>query len=154
MLNNKVVKMDCLFCKIVKGEMPAKKVYEDDSVIAFLDINPANPGHTLVVPKKHTETIADIEDSDLEKVIVVVKNIAKKLKDELDTAGLNIVQNNGKLAGQLVSHIHFHVIPRFAGDQVIITYQRAQVDENKMEEIRKKLTEEAAPAPKDLDLDF
>ncbi len=145
---------ECLFCKIAKGEMPAKKVYEDSDVVAFLDINPANPGHTLVVPKKHAETIADIEDADLEKVIVVAKKIATKLKDNLNTAGLNIVQNNGKLAGQLVSHIHFHVIPRYAGDQVVITYQRAQVDDAKMEEIRKKLSEEPAPAPKDFDLDF
>jgi histidine triad (HIT) family protein len=87
-----------------------------------------------------------------------VKKIAQRIKDELNTAGLNIVQNNGKMAGQLVNHIHFHVIPRYAGDQVIITYQRTQMDDAQMEEIKKKLTEDAQPtaalSPKDLDLDF
>ncbi len=149
--------MDCLFCKIAKGEIPAKKVYEDSDVVAFLDINPANPGHTLVVPKKHSETLLDTDDAVLEKAIIVVRKIAQKMKDEMNTAGLNIVQNNGKMAGQLVGHIHFHVIPRYAGDQVVITYQRVQMDEKKMEDVKNKLSlqsdAKAAP-PKDFEFDF
>ncbi len=135
--------MDCLFCKIAKKEMPARVVYNDSDTIAFLDINPANPGHILVVPKKHFETIVEADNESLEKAVVVVKELVKKVVHELKADGVNVVQNNGKHAGQLVSHVHFHIIPRFPDDMVVITYKRAQLPDAKMEEIRKKL--ETAP---------
>jgi histidine triad (HIT) family protein len=148
---------DCIFCKIVNGEIPAKKVFEDSSVLAFLDINPANPGHTLVIPKKHSEDITTISEPDLFKSIDVVKKVASKLKEKMRVEGVNIVQNNGRVAGQLVNHIHFHVIPRFQGDHVIISYAKTQISEQEMDTICKNLAEEKqaiAPPRKDMDLEF
>ncbi len=130
---------ECLFCKIAKGEMPSKKVYEDSDTIAFLDINPANPGHTLVMPKKHSENIFTVEQEELNKAIAVARGIAAKLKENMNAEGVNIVQNNGRYAGQLVSHIHFHVIPRYQGDNVIITYKRVHMSDAELDEIAKKL---------------
>ena len=145
--------MDCLFCKIVKKEIPARVVYNDEYTLAFLDINPANPGHILVIPKKHHETLMDADDESLQKIVIVVRELAKKAKDELKAEGVNILQNNGKHAGQIVSHVHFHIIPRFPEDTVIISYKRAQLPDAKMEEIRKKLETKAIdfgkPAPKE-----
>ena len=144
---------ECIFCKIVKGEIPSKKVYEDDDVIAFLDINPANKGHTLVTSKKHYESIYDVDEEVLKKLIVVVKQLADKIKNSLGCDGMNIVQNNGKHAGQLVNHIHFHIIPRFQGDKVLITYQRSQLTEEELNEIQKKLEEDKEPL-KSIETDF
>lgn len=143
---------DCLFCKIVRGEIPSKKIYDDKNVIAFLDINPATPGHVLVVPKKHAEDITKSSEDDLSDAIVAVKKISTLLIEKMNAIGVNVIQNNGKHAGQLVSHIHFHVIPRYPNDNVIITYQRAHLSEEDLEEIRKKLSEEK-PA-KSMDFDF
>ena len=133
---------DCIFCKIAKGEVPSKKVYEDDDIIAFLDINPANKGHTLVASKNHYENIFSVDEEILKKMISVVKVIAEKIKNSLECDGINIMQNNGKHAGQLVNHIHFHIIPRFPGDRVLITYQRMQLTEEEFNEIQKDLSED------------
>lgn len=102
---------DCIFCKIIKGEVPSYKIYEDDFVYAFLDINPSSPGHTLVIPKKHSENIFDIDKDDLERVIMVSKKISQKMKD-LGCDGINIYNNNGKDSGQIVFHFHMHIVPR------------------------------------------
>ncbi|MDI6720945.1 MAG: HIT family protein [Candidatus Aenigmarchaeota archaeon] len=131
--------MDCLFCKIVKKEIPARVVYNDSDTIAFLDINPANPGHVLVVPKKHHEMIMDADDDMLKKSVLVVRELSKKIMEEMKADGINVVQNNGKHAGQLVPHVHFHIIPRFPEDMVVISYKRSQIEDKKMDEIRKKL---------------
>lgn len=137
---------ECLFCKIASGEIPSKKIFENDSTIAFLDINPANKGHTLVAPKNHAETIFDISESDLKEVIATVKKIAQKVKDKMNVDGLNIVQNNGEQAGQIVKHLHFHIIPRHEGDKVVITYQRNQLSDDEMNDVQKTLSEESAIA--------
>ncbi|MBI2076394.1 MAG: HIT family protein [Candidatus Aenigmarchaeota archaeon] len=129
----------CLFCKIVKGEIPSKKVYEDSNTLAFLDINPANPGHTLVMPKKHAENIFDVEEDSLKSTISIVKEMAAAVKEKMNAAGVNVVQNNGKYAGQLVNHVHFHVIPRFENDNVIISYKRVQLTEKELDDVAKKL---------------
>jgi histidine triad (HIT) family protein len=102
---------DCIFCKIIKGEIPSYKVYEDDFVYAFLDINPSFPGHTLVIPKKHSENIFDIEKDDLERVVMASKKISQKMKS-LGCSGINIYNNNGKKSGQIVFHFHMHIVPR------------------------------------------
>ncbi len=107
---------DCIFCKIVAGELPAATVYEDDDVIAFMDIGPVIKGHTLVVPKAHSESVADTPDELLAKMIVVVKRIAHAQSVGLAADGVNVTQANGAVAGQVVPHIHFHVIPRFDDD--------------------------------------
>lgn len=103
----------CPFCEIINGNIPAKKVYEDDSCLAFLDINPRNPGHTLVVPKKHYATILDIPENEAGELFRAVKTVAAAVQAGMKTQGISISQSNGAAAGQLVPHMHFHVIPRF-----------------------------------------
>ncbi len=107
---------DCIFCLIAAGKIPAKKVYEDSKVLAFLDINPVTEGHTLVIPKTHHENISDIPDAELGVVFKAVKKIATNLKEKLGADGLNIMQNNGKVAGQEIPHFHVHIIPRKIND--------------------------------------
>lgn len=102
---------DCIFCKIIAGEIPAYKIYEDENVFAFLDISGKVVGHTLVVPKKHFINILDCENDVLEKVIISVKNIANHYIS-LGATGFNLQVNNGKSAGQEVPHMHFHIMPK------------------------------------------
>ena len=108
--------MDCLFCKIVAGEIPSAKVYEDERVFAFMDINPINEGHILVVPKNHTATIYEIGPDDLRAVMAVAQKLAKAQSDVLEMPGLNLVQNNGRPANQIVDHFHVHLVPRWPED--------------------------------------
>lgn len=107
---------DCLFCKIVRGELPSYKVYEDDATLALLDINPVNPGHTLVIPKIHATDLFDAEDSDWQALTKTVRIIAHALESALKPDGINIGMNNRASAGQTVFHAHMHVIPRREGD--------------------------------------
>lgn len=108
--------MDCIFCKIVAGELSSHKVYEDGDTLAFLDISPVNYGHTLVIPKKHYENMEEITGKELRKVIGTVKKIGRAVKKGLGVKGYNVGVNNDSVAGQIVPHLHFHVIPRSAGD--------------------------------------
>ena len=103
--------MDCIFCKIVKGEIPSYKVYENDYVMAFLDINPYNPGHTLIIPKEHTLDISTIDDDMLLEVMKASKIVAKMVTEKLQADGFTLIQNNGFV--QEVKHFHLHVIPKY-----------------------------------------
>jgi histidine triad (HIT) family protein len=107
---------NCLFCKIIAKEIPAQIVYEDESVIGFLDINPIQPGHTLVVPKIHSSGLHDATTQTLEIVIRATQKIANVLVRALDAEGFNVELNNGAVAGQLIPHLHFHNIPRRVND--------------------------------------
>jgi histidine triad (HIT) family protein len=107
---------DCIFCKIVAGDIPSTKVYEDDHVLAFMDIGPLVRGHTLVIPKAHHNPLADTPDDVLSRVIAVVRLVARAQQDGLGADGVNVHQANGAVAGQVVPHLHFHVVPRFAND--------------------------------------
>lgn len=107
---------DCIFCKIISGEIPSHKVYEDDDVFAFLDIHPVNPGHVLVVPKRHAEDLQAAPDELLAKLLPTVKKIAAAAVRSAGADGFNLGMNNGAAAGQVVFHAHLHVIPRFADD--------------------------------------
>ena len=114
--------MSCVFCKIVNHELPSYKVYEDDLVLAFLDINPVSKGHTLIIPKKHFENIFDIDEKTLERIAKVSKIIAIKIKENLDDVlGINVFQSNGKTAEQEIMHYHMHIIPRRKNDNFKIT---------------------------------
>lgn len=128
----------CIFCKIIAGEIPCYKVYEDDNTLAFLDIKPVNLGHVLVVSKEHYQNMEDINDEALTALILTIKKVGRLLKDKLNIAGYNIHENNDLIAGQEVPHIHFHIIPRVVGDGLEHwpgkTYQ-----EGEAEEIVKKL---------------
>src|SRR6056297_908993 len=108
---------DCIFCKIVKGEIPSRKVYESESSLAFLDINPVARGHTVVIPKKHYQNMLDISEGALKPFFSDLKKVSAKLKEKLDADGFNLLQNNFRAAGQLVDHFHFHVIPRRKNDE-------------------------------------
>ncbi|HEX5430197.1 MAG TPA: HIT family protein [Patescibacteria group bacterium] len=103
---------ECLFCKIVAGEIPTEKVYEDGEVLAFLDLRPKAPGHALVISKTHTPDLMNTSDEMLAQMMPKVKLIAKKLMDEYGAAGFNFSANNGPSAGQEIMHLHFHIIPR------------------------------------------
>src|SRR4051794_3564823 len=108
--------MDCIFCKIVAGEIPAHKVYEDDQSLAFLDILPATRGHTLVIPKQHAATIEDISPDSLATTTLAAQTVAGILRNRLHPDGMNVMQNNGAAAGQEVFHYHLHLLPRWTGD--------------------------------------
>ncbi|MDA3856148.1 MAG: HIT family protein [Candidatus Woesearchaeota archaeon] len=117
-------KDECIFCKIVSGEIPSYKVYEDEDIMAFFDISIGNDFHTLVIPKKHSEDIFDIEEILLQKLISVTKKIATKYKEELNIDNVNIIQSNGKDAQQDVFHYHMHILPRNKNDKTIIKFNQ------------------------------
>jgi histidine triad (HIT) family protein len=112
--------MDCLFCKIVAGEIPSHKVYEDEATLAFLDIMPASRGHTLVVPKTHASGLMDITPESLATTVVFAQGVARLLRMKLRPDGMNMIQNDGAAAGQSVLHYHVHLVPRWEGDGVAL----------------------------------
>lgn len=112
----KTINNDCIFCKIVKGEIPAEKIYEDEDLFAFLDINPINAGHTLLIPKKHYEDLFAMDDAILQKISIKLRDLGASVKDAMKSGGLNIGMNNSPAAGQIVPHAHFHLIPRYIKD--------------------------------------
>ena len=130
--------MSCLFCKIISGEIPSDKVYEDEDTIAFLDINPVAYGHTLVVPKKHFQNMEEIPQAELNKVMSTVKRIGQAIKEKLGAPSYNIGENNDREAGQIIPHIHFHVIPRFGKDNLKL-WPQGPYPEGKAQEILAKL---------------
>ena len=132
--------MDCIFCKIMKGDAPADIYYEDDHAIAFLDANPANVGHTLVIPKKHFETIDKMNKIELDKLSEAILKISKGIMTIAD--GMNIIQNNKEVAGQAVPHVHFHLVPRYKGDGYSLGWKREKkITKKENNEFLKKLKE-------------
>ena len=107
---------DCLFCKIVAGELPATIVAEDERTIAFMDINPATRGHVLVIPRAHARDLHAIDPDDLRAVAVAAQRLASRARDRLGADGVNLLNSNGAAAWQTVFHFHVHVIPRYEGD--------------------------------------
>ncbi len=107
---------DCIFCKIVKGEIPSFKIYEDDRVLAFADINPITTGHTLIIPKAHAADIWEISAADLAAVAAASKKVAEAIRSALDPAGMAVAQLNGRAVNQVVMHYHMHLIPRREAD--------------------------------------
>ncbi len=107
---------DCIFCKIVSGEISSYKIYEDDKVMAFLDVLPIHPGHTIVIPKKHVPDVEDLSDEDISAMAVSIKKIGRSIMDGLDVKGYSILLDNKDAANQHVPHVHFHVVPRKEGD--------------------------------------
>lgn len=106
---------DCIFCKIVKGDIPCFKVYEDDRVLAFEDVNPIATGHTLIIPKAHAENIWEISGEDLTAIHLASKKVADAIKEVLKPAGVAVLQLNGRGVNQVVMHYHLHLIPRVSG---------------------------------------
>ena len=128
---------DCLFCKIIKGEIPSLTIYEDDIVKVFLDINPSTNGHSLIVPKKHYENMQDIDDETYMHIHNTAKELEKIYKEKLSCEGLTLMQNNG--LGQDVKHYHLHLIPRYKNDNMMHEFNKeVLIDTKKIYEQIKK----------------
>ena len=113
----------CLFCGIVAGEIPSQRIYEDERTVAFMDISPATPGHALVVPRRHTRDLLEIEPDDLAACTATAQRVARQVLAALDADGVNLVQSSGRAAWQTVFHFHVHVIPRYADDPLRLPWQ-------------------------------
>ena len=125
------MKNNCVFCAICAGEIPSFKVYEDDLVLAYLDINPFTKGHTLVIPKAHSANLLETSDETLAAVIARVKKVAAHVKAALPCDGFNILQNNGEAAGQTVHHLHFHIVPRYGNEPIVFENHKGDMEELK-----------------------
>ena len=130
--------MDCIFCKIIKGELPKYKVYEDEDVLAFLDINPVAGGHTLVVPKKHFVDLISAPHEVAANIMAITQKIAPAIIEAVGATAFNLGLNNGVQAGQVVDHLHIHIIPRFAGDGLQL-WPKIKMKPGELEEIAKKI---------------
>jgi histidine triad (HIT) family protein len=124
---------DCLFCKIVAGELPATIVAEDERTVAFMDINPATRGHALVVPRTHAKDLLQIDPEELQAVAVASQRLARKAVENLGADGVNLINSCGAVAWQTVFHFHMHVIPRYEDDPLRLPWRPAPGD---MDEIR------------------
>ena len=130
---------DCIFCKIANGEIPSATLYEDEDFRVLLDLGPASKGHALILPKAHAANIYEISDDMAAKAMILAKKMATKMTEALKCDGFNIVQNNGEPAGQTVFHFHMHLIPRYEGDQVGITWKPGTLTDEVKNEIMEKL---------------
>ena len=130
---------DCIFCKIANGEIPSATLYEDEDFRVILDLGPASKGHALILPKAHAANIYEISDDMAAKAMILAKKMATKMTEALKCDGFNIVQNNGEPAGQTVCHFHMHLIPRYEGDQVGITWKPGTLTDEVKNEILEKL---------------
>ena len=127
---------DCIFCKIVKKEIPSKVLYENENNLAFLDISPINDGHTIVIPKNHYQSIEDAPEDEIVELFKVVKNLASLIHNKLKIDGYNILQNNFEAAGQVIKHLHVHIIPRNKTDEKFkLKIPRNQASEKKLDRI-------------------
>ena len=130
---------DCIFCKIANGEIPSATLYEDEDFRVILDLGPASKGHALILPKAHAANIYEISDDMAAKAMILAKKMATKMTEALKCDGFNIVHNNGEPAGQTVFHFHMHLIPRYEGDQVGITWKPGTLTDEVKNEILEKL---------------
>lgn len=132
---------DCIFCKMVEGQIPVTKIYEDEVVLCFLDIGPVSDGHALVIPKQHFDKLDECPAEVLGQVGSRLGKIAKAVSSAMNSDGYNILCNNGRAAGQLVEHLHFHIIPRNSGDGVFDRWPAYEYQEGKIDEIAAKICE-------------
>ncbi len=133
-------KDDCIFCKIANGEIPTKTIYEDEYFRVILDLGPATKGHSLILPKEHAANLYELPAEYAERIIPVAQKVAGKMKENLHIDGLNLVQNNGEVAGQTVMHFHLHVIPRYEGDGQNMLWNPGKPSAEELEEIKNIIT--------------
>ncbi|MDQ7779504.1 MAG: HIT family protein [Planctomycetota bacterium] len=129
----------CVFCRIVAGELPSARIYEDDKTVAFLDINPIVRGHALVLTRDHYEGVDDIPEQLLRELAASVKKVARSVKQGMNAEGVNILLNNGRCSGQIVPHIHFHVIPRSTNDGVAFQWSPRQYSSSELDEVAARI---------------
>ena len=132
-------KEDCVFCKIVNGDIPSNTIYENSEFKVIMDISPATKGHVLVLPKEHFKDIYDIDAETAGKLFQLAAVVARALKEVLHCDGLNIIQNNGEIAGQTIFHFHMHLIPRYEGDDVTVKWKEHSMDAEEMDQLRKDI---------------
>ena len=132
----------CIFCKIVVNQAPASIIYEDETVLVFLDIRPLNMGHTLVIHKEHYVDIFDISENVLSQMYKVVKLVSSAVKKATNADGISIIQQNGKAAGQDIFHIHVHVVPRFKGQKLPPFSELREVERAKLDALAKKIKQQ------------
>lgn len=130
---------NCIFCKIANGEIPSKTLYEDDHFRIILDLGPATKGHALILPKEHYANLFELPDETAGEVMKVAKKMASKMMEHLGCEGLNVVQNNGELAGQTVFHYHMHLIPRYRTDGQSIGWKPQEISAEELDEIHKQI---------------
>lgn len=130
---------DCIFCRIIAGQIPSTRLYDDDEVVAFMDIGQVNPGHVLVAPKKHAANLFELEEAQAAVVAKVCARIARALKAAFGPEGLSVYQANGKAAGQTVFHYHVHLVPRHEGDGMALTWPVKNPPRDKLEEYAAKI---------------
>ena len=137
---------DCIFCKIISGGIPCYKLYEDDATFAFTDINPANDGHALVIPKDHSKDVHAVSDDSISWTVITAKKIAAAVEKSVSPGGINLVQCNGPAAAQSVEHFHMHVIPRAMDDGMTMNWELVAGDKDELnavgERIRAALAED------------
>ena len=126
---------DCLFCKMVAGKIPVTKIYEDEVVLSFLDIGPISDGHTLVIPKQHFEKLHECPAELLGQVFTRIGKIAGAVAAAMDSDGYNLLCNNGRAAGQLIEHLHFHIVPRNTGDRLFSRWPSFEYKDGRIEQI-------------------
>jgi histidine triad (HIT) family protein len=131
---------DCLFCKIVAGDVPATLVHEDERTVAFMDINPATRGHLLVIPREHAENVLEIDPEDLEAVARTGQAMARRVRDKLGADGVNLLNSTGSVAWQTVFHFHLHVIPRYAADPLRLPWTPEPGDRDEIADAAAELT--------------
>ncbi len=139
-----LIKKQCVFCKIAAGEMPAKKIYEDNNFMAFLSIQPANPGHTIVIPKEHFSVLPQLPDELNADCLALIKKLAAVIFETVNATGINVLQNNGAAAGQKIPHVHFEIIPRFEKDNVGLEWSTMKLKEEQFVQVQKRLVETLA----------
>lgn len=133
---------DCVFCKIISGEWSCYKIYESDITLAFLDINPFSDGHTVVVPKVHVQDLTEFTEDLSSKFMFDLVKVTQLIKTKMKPDGINIVQNNGKAAGQVVMHAHFHVIPRFEDDGLLkLVNKKVKPTEEELKKVHAIITQ-------------
>jgi hypothetical protein len=133
-------KDDCIFCKIAAGEIPSRKIYEDKDLIAIMDLNPTSKGHSLIIPKEHCTNIYDIDEDIAAKVMKTAKKLATKMTVALNCDGFNLLQNNGKTAGQTMFHFHMHLIPRYKdADNNMLKFTSVSFSDEEMDAIRNQI---------------
>ncbi len=135
------MKDDCIFCKLANGIFPTNSIYEDEDFNVILDLGPATRGHALILPKEHADNLFELPDETAAKVLVTVKKVATLMKQKLGCAGMNLVQNNGEVAGQTVNHFHIHIIPRYEADKSLVGWEPGEPSSEELAEIKKLITE-------------
>ncbi len=134
-------KDDCIFCKIANGDIPSKTLYEDEEFRVILDLGPAAKGHALILPKDHYANLYELPDETAGKVMVLAKKMVSQMTDKLDCDGFNLMQNNGKVAGQTVFHFHMHLIPRYENDGQKISWEPLEPSQEELEAVKNQIVD-------------